>query len=88
VAADPRFEVVTPHPLGLVCFRLRGDDDAPNEALLARLNASGALYLTHTRVRDRHTLRMAIGGTLTERRHVRAAWERISAEADAIADQA
>jgi aromatic-L-amino-acid decarboxylase len=87
VAADPRFEVVAPHPLGLVCFRLRGDD-GPNETLLARLNASGALFLTHTRVRDRHTLRMAIGGTLTERRHVRAAWERISAEADAIAGQA
>ncbi|MFL6072042.1 MAG: pyridoxal-dependent decarboxylase [Mycobacteriales bacterium] len=83
VAADPRFEIVAPHPLGLVCFRLRGDD-GPNEALLARLNASGALYLTHTKVRDRHALRMAIGGTLTERRHVRAAWERISAEADAL----
>jgi aromatic-L-amino-acid decarboxylase len=88
VAADPRFEVVAPHPLGLVCFRLRGDADAPNETLLARLNSSGAMYCTHTRVGGRHALRMAIGGTLTERRHVRAAWERIAAEADALVGQA
>jgi aromatic-L-amino-acid/L-tryptophan decarboxylase len=76
VRADPRFEVVAPHPLSLVCFRLRGAD-APNAALLDRLNESGELYLTHTRVHGRYTLRLAIGGTLTERRHVEAAWAAI-----------
>ncbi len=80
VAADPRFELMAPHPLSLVCFRLRGegaDTDAATEALLRRLNDSGAVYLTHTRVRGRYTLRLAIGGTLTERRHVAAAWDLI-----------
>jgi aromatic-L-amino-acid/L-tryptophan decarboxylase len=78
VAADPRFELMAPRPLSLVCFRLRGegaDADAATEALLRRLNDSGAVYLTHTRVRGRYTLRLAIGGTLTERRHVAAAWD-------------
>ncbi|MQA25199.1 MAG: aspartate aminotransferase family protein [Micromonosporaceae bacterium] len=84
VRADERFEVVAPHPLSLVCFRLRplaGEGeaaaDARNEELLRRLNASGRLYLTHTRVNDRHTLRMAIGAPATEERHVTAAWEAI-----------
>jgi len=80
VEADPRFEVVAPVPLNLVCFRLRGDD-APNERLLNRLNDSGALHLTHTRLDGRYVLRLAIGGTYTTRRHVAAAWDRIRAEA-------
>jgi aromatic-L-amino-acid/L-tryptophan decarboxylase len=82
VAADPRFEVVAPVPLNLVCFRLRGDD-GPNERLLARLNDSGALFLTHTKLDGRFVLRLAIGGTYTTARHVAAAWERIRAEAAA-----
>jgi aromatic-L-amino-acid decarboxylase len=87
--ADARFEVVAPHPLSLVCFRLRGhgDDertDAANAELLRRVNGSGAAYLTHTRVRGRHTLRFAIGGTRTEQRHVAAAWRLIQATADEV----
>lgn len=46
---------------------------------LGRLNRGGALYLTHTRVNGAYTLRLAIGGTLTERWHVEAAWRHISA---------
>ena len=59
------FEQAAPTPLNLVCFRHRGGD-ALNERLLALLNESGALYLTHTKLADRYTLRMAIGGTWTE----------------------
>jgi aromatic-L-amino-acid decarboxylase len=35
------------------------------------------MYLTHTRLKDRLTLRMCIGQLHTERRHAEAAWERI-----------
>jgi aromatic-L-amino-acid decarboxylase len=76
VQADPRFELAVPPPLNLVCFRLRGGDEL-NQALMERLNAGGDLYLTHTRLRDRLTLRMSIGQTQTERRHVERAWQRI-----------
>jgi aromatic-L-amino-acid decarboxylase len=48
-----------------------------NEELLKKLNASGNLYLTHTKLGGRYTLRMSIGQTHTEERHVRAAWELI-----------
>ncbi|HEX5494753.1 MAG TPA: pyridoxal-dependent decarboxylase [Mycobacteriales bacterium] len=83
VRADDRFEIVAPHPLSLVCFRLRGPD-GPNERLLEALNASGRMYLSHTRVRGAYTLRMAIGATLTEPRHVADAWERIQRTADLL----
>jgi aromatic-L-amino-acid decarboxylase len=43
-------------------------------AVLERVNASGALYLTHTKLGDRIALRMSIGQRSTERRHVEAAW--------------
>ncbi|MCC7413979.1 MAG: aspartate aminotransferase family protein [Gammaproteobacteria bacterium] len=76
IEQDPDFELAAPAPLNLVCFRHRGGD-AVNERLLAELNASGALYLTHTRLDDRYTLRLCVGQSQTEARHVRAAWERI-----------
>ena len=42
-----------------------------------RVNGSGALYLTHTRLDDRLTLRLCIGQTHTERPHVERAWRHI-----------
>jgi aromatic-L-amino-acid/L-tryptophan decarboxylase len=76
VRGDERFEVCAPRTMNLVCFRLRGDD-AANEALLERVNASGRAYLSHTKLDGRHTLRMSIGQTRVEARHVDAAWELI-----------
>ncbi len=76
VQASKFFELAAPAPLNLVCFRHKAGD-AANERLLSRLNQSGELYLTHTRLNDRYTLRMCIGQTYTEARHVRRAWERI-----------
>jgi aromatic-L-amino-acid/L-tryptophan decarboxylase len=45
------------------------------------LNASGDLYLTHTRLENRFTLRLCVGQANTEARHVRQAWEKIQAVA-------
>jgi aromatic-L-amino-acid decarboxylase len=84
VRADPDFELAVPAPLNLVCFRHRGGDNL-NQALMDRLNASGALYLTHTRLQDRLTLRLCVGQTHTERRHVEQAWQRIRQTAAALA---
>jgi aromatic-L-amino-acid decarboxylase len=77
VMADHRFELLAPHPLALVTFRLRSGDEA-TMALMQRVNASGQLYLTHTNVGGKQALRLAIGATLTERRHVEAAWAALS----------
>ncbi|MEZ4769536.1 MAG: pyridoxal-dependent decarboxylase [Caldilineales bacterium] len=76
VEADPDFELAAPAPLNLVCFRHKAGDDF-NRALLARLNKSGDLYLTHTVLSGHYTLRMSIGQTWTEAEHVQRAWQRI-----------
>ncbi|MEO8889812.1 MAG: pyridoxal-dependent decarboxylase, partial [Jatrophihabitantaceae bacterium] len=78
VGADERFALLAPHPLALVSFALRSGDDA-TRALMDRVNASGEMYLTHTSVNGQLALRLAIGATLTERRHVEAAWALLSA---------
>jgi aromatic-L-amino-acid decarboxylase len=83
VRADSRFELAAPAPLNLVCFRHRGGD-AANQRLMERLNRSGALYLTHTKLNDRFTLRLSVGQTNTQARHVEQAWEKIQAEADLL----
>jgi len=71
-----RFELAAPAPLNLVCFRHVGGD-VINERLLERLNRSGSLYLTHTKLDDKYTLRLCVGQTYTEERHVSRAWELI-----------
>ena len=80
IEADPRFEPAAPTPLNLVCFRHRGGDEE-NQRLMDRLNRSGRLFLTSTRLDGKLTLRLCIGQTHVERRHVVAAWERIRSAA-------
>ncbi len=80
VQQDDRFEVAAPAPLNLVCFRHR-DGDKANEELMNRLNRSGDLYLTHTKLDGKFTLRFCVGQTNTEPRHVEHAWKRIQEEA-------
>ena len=83
IKADERFELAAPVPLNLVCFRHKAGDKA-NQKLMDRLNKSGDLYLTHTSMNDRLTLRVCIGQTYTEEKHVQKAWERIQQEADRL----
>jgi aromatic-L-amino-acid decarboxylase len=84
VGEDPRFELAAPVPLSLVCFRHLGGDDA-NQRIMDRVNASGSMYMTHTRLDDRLTLRMSIGQRSTQREHVLRAWDTIRRAADELA---
>jgi len=83
VEGDDRFELAAPAPLNLVCFRYRGGDES-NQRLMESLNRSGDLYLTHTRLHDRFTLRFCVGQTNTTMRHVEQAWKRIQEEANKL----
>ncbi len=76
VRADERFELCAPAPLNLVCFRHIAGDEF-NQNLENRLNRSGKLYLTHTLLRNQYVLRLCVGQTYTEERHVRQAWQQI-----------
>jgi aromatic-L-amino-acid decarboxylase len=76
VQNDSRFELAAPVPLNLICFRLRSGD-ADNQKLMDRLNQGGDLYLTHTRLDGKLTLRLCVGQTHTQARHVERAWQLI-----------
>jgi aromatic-L-amino-acid decarboxylase len=77
IEADPRFELAAPVPFSAVCFRARvaEDPDRFNERLLARVNAAGPVFLSHTVLKGRYTLRVAIGNLRTERGHIERLWE-------------
>jgi aromatic-L-amino-acid decarboxylase len=83
VAADPMFETLAPAPFSVVVFRRlmpgasEDELDRHNAALLEAVNASGEVYLSHTKVGGRYALRLAIGNIRTTERHVRRAWEMI-----------
>ncbi|MEY2588187.1 MAG: aromatic-L-amino-acid/L-tryptophan decarboxylase [Acidimicrobiaceae bacterium] len=73
VDADPRFERLAPCDLNLVCFAHVDGDDA-SQRLLDAVNADGSAYVTHTKLDGRYAIRVSIGQTRTERRHVEALW--------------
>ncbi|QGG96922.1 aspartate aminotransferase family protein [Actinomarinicola tropica] len=81
VEVDPRFELVRPAELSLVCFRAAAGDDE-SERIMHAVNASGRALLSHTRVDERFVIRASIGQTTTEQRHVDALWELLGAAAD------
>ncbi|HET9324495.1 MAG TPA: pyridoxal-dependent decarboxylase [Gaiellaceae bacterium] len=80
VAEEPGWELCAPRRFSLVCFRREGDD-AENEELLERVNASGEVFLSHTRVDGRYVLRLAIGNARTTEEDVRLAWDVLRREA-------
>jgi aromatic-L-amino-acid decarboxylase len=89
VDEDEDFERLAPVPFSVVCFRAKPRDvalrdaelDALNERLMASVNASGEIFLSHTRVNGVLSLRLAIGNLRTTERHVARAWELLRAHA-------
>ena len=79
--AEEGWEVMAPVPLSLVVFRHRPpgmseeEVDAHNERLMASVNATGRIYISHTRLHGRLALRLAIGNLRTTQAHVSTAWE-------------
>ena len=73
VRDDHDFELAAPLSLNLVCFRHRAGDDF-NERLLHEVNRSGDIYISHTRLDGEYVLRLCVGQTHTQRRHVEQAW--------------
>ncbi len=77
------FERLAPVPLSVVCFRAKpasgvsteNELDDLNTRLLEAVNASGEVFLSHTKINGRFTLRLAIGHIRTTERHVARAWE-------------
>jgi aromatic-L-amino-acid/L-tryptophan decarboxylase len=85
------WETTAPHPLSLVCFRYHPsgiDDEAQleriNAELLDRVNATGEMFISHTKLDGRYVLRLAIGNLRTTRDDVEAAWGILAREAQGL----
>jgi aromatic-L-amino-acid decarboxylase len=74
VRDEPGWEVCAPRLFSLVGFRRDGSDEE-NEALLARVNESGEVFLSHARLGGRYVLRLAVGNARTTEDDVALAWE-------------
>ena len=89
VDVEPDFERLAPVPFSTVCLRwrpaallgrenepeVRARLDAANERLMAAVNATGEVFLSHARLHDRFAIRVAVGNLRTTERHVERAWE-------------
>jgi aromatic-L-amino-acid decarboxylase len=74
VRGEPGWELCAPRPFSVVCFRREGSDEE-NEVLLERVNATGEIFLSGTRLDGRFVLRLAVGNARTTEEDVRRAWE-------------
>ncbi|HXX41499.1 MAG TPA: pyridoxal-dependent decarboxylase [Chthoniobacterales bacterium] len=81
IKADNRFELAAPFVMPVVCFRFVGADhdqlDHLNSEILQRINASGRVYLTQTKLRGRTVMRIGFGNILTTEQHLRNVWQLI-----------
>ena len=60
LSADPRIEVAWRPDLTVVVFALRDGDDAEHRRWLERINASGRVFLSSTRIDGRFVLRLCV----------------------------
>jgi aromatic-L-amino-acid decarboxylase len=90
VRAEPHWEILAPHPLSVVCFRYApsGLDEAQletrNAAILDAVNATGEVFLSHTKIDGRYALRLAIGNLRTQYSDVEFAWDLLKREASVL----
>lgn len=80
VELDDRFELFAPHPFGLVCFRHVEGNEATRK-LADDLNATGRVAVTPSQIDDTWFVRVSIGQTHTDDRHVEALWDLIDEKA-------
>jgi aromatic-L-amino-acid decarboxylase len=95
IDADPDWELMAPVPFSTVCFRWRPAGlaeradaaevaeviDRANAAIMDSVNRTGEVFLSHTRLAGRFTIRIAIGNLRTETRHIERAWVLLRAAA-------
>jgi aromatic-L-amino-acid decarboxylase len=74
VSDEPGWEVCAPRTFSLVCFRRDGSDE-DNLAILERVNRSGEIFITYTKLDGRVILRVAVGNARTTEDDIHRAWK-------------
>jgi aromatic-L-amino-acid decarboxylase len=91
VQSSDDWTLMAPVPFSLVCFRYAptgmsdAECDRVNEAIMHAVNSSGDVFLSHTKLGGRYTLRLAIGNIRTSERHIAVAWQRLQTAARTLA---
>ena len=81
VRQTPTFKLTAPVMMAVVCFRHEPDGmsvdatDDHNARIVERVNATGTAYLTHTRLRDRTSMRVGVGNMQTTEAHLEQVWQ-------------
>lgn len=81
--ADERFEIYEEVTMGLVCFRLKGNNER-NEELLKLINARGKIHMVPSKIDDVYFLRLAICSRFTEDSDIQISWDEVKACADEV----
>ena len=90
INAHPDFEMMAPTPFSTLVFRFRPENiteeklNELNEKLLEKINATGDVFLSHTKLRGKLVIRLAIGNLKTTHDDVLLAWDIIQREAEKI----
>jgi aromatic-L-amino-acid/L-tryptophan decarboxylase len=83
ISKEADFEILAPVIISVVCFRYipagysEAEINVVNEKLNHRLNDSGKIYLSHTVLKGKYTLRMVTAQTNVTLEHVEKAWDLI-----------
>ncbi len=83
ITQNDQFELMAKRSINLVCFRYNPGKysnlelNILNKKLMDTINASGQLYLSHTKIKEAFVIRMAPGQTYQEKHHIEAAWKLI-----------
>ncbi len=84
IKSNSDFEILAPVNLNLICFRYvpdkKLDTDSLNKInakLLEKINSSGHLYLTHTKLEGKYVIRLVAGQTYLKDRHIEEAWQTV-----------
>ena len=76
IEMEKDFEIITPTPLTLICFRhTKGNNFT--EKLLNTINESGKAYMTHTKLNNQYIIRFSVGQTSTTIDHLKETWNYI-----------
>lgn len=76
VLADQRFEIPAPRHLGLVVFRLEGEN-VLTEQLLKKLNSRGKLHCVPAAIRDKYVIRFTVTSQYTTNEDILEDWQEI-----------
>jgi aromatic-L-amino-acid decarboxylase len=86
VQSNDKYEIVGEVTMGLVCFRLKGEN-GPNEQLLKRINDEGKIHMVPSKIGDTYFLRLAVCAQSVEAKHVEYAWDVIVKTAESLSNE-